>query len=138
MLTALTAFANVDLSDDKEDNRGNFLLQALSLVFCLIFTFSFLLKTDFGLLEWQLLALLTTALTILTFFRRQTYLPLLAATQAVIFILLATWYTPDTAQKTAYFCRFCRTDAAAVLYCGMDQTVQRIYRMAFNRRTADL
>ncbi len=106
LLTALTAFANVDLSDDKEDNRGNFLLQALSLVFCLIFTFSFLLKTDFGLLEWQLLALLTTALTILTFFRRQTYLPLLAATQAVIFILLATWYTPDTAQKQLIFAGF--------------------------------
>lgn len=106
LLTALTALVNVDLSDDKEDNRGNFLLQALSLVFCLIFTFSFLLKTDFGLLEWQLLALLTAALTILTFFRRQTYLPLLAATQAVIFILLATWYTPDTAQKQLIFAGF--------------------------------
>ena len=43
---------------------------------------------------------------------------------------------PRHGTKTAYFCRFCRTDAAAVLYCGMDQTVQRIYRMAFNRRTA--
>lgn len=103
LLTALTAFASFVLSDDKEDN---FLLQVSSLVFCLIFTFSFLLKTDFGLLEWQLLALLTTALTILTFFRRQTYLPLLAATQAVIFILLATWYTPDTAQKQLIFAGF--------------------------------
>ena len=40
------------------------------------------------------------------FFRRQTYLPLLAATQAVIFILLATWYTPDTAQKQLIFAGF--------------------------------
>ncbi len=106
LLTALTAFASFVLSDNKEDNRDNFLLQVSSLVFCLIFTFSFLLKTDFGLLEWQLLALLTTALTILTFFRQQTYLPLLAATQAVIFILLATWYTPDTAQKQLIFAGF--------------------------------
>lgn len=55
-LTVLTAAATAGIfrSGNKTEN-GN-MLTTLSLSFCIVFSFLYLLKTDFGFAEWSVLA----------------------------------------------------------------------------------
>ena len=102
-LTVLTAAATAGIfrSGDKTEN-GN-MLTTLSLSFCIVFSFLYLLKTDFGFAEWSVLALMLCGLTALCLFRRQTYFRLLIAADLTTFILLALWDADAAFEKQIFF-----------------------------------
>lgn len=102
-LTVLTAAATAGIfrSGNKTEN-GN-MLTTLSLSFCIVFSFLYLLKTDFGFAEWSVLALMLCGLTALCLFRRQTYFRLLIAADLTTFILLALWDADAAFEKQIFF-----------------------------------
>lgn len=103
-LTALTAAATTVIFRDNQAAINNSeLLKNIAQLFCIIFTFVYLLKTDFGIQEWSTLAVMLCGLTVLCLFRRQLYFKLLAAAQFTTFVLLALWDSGDMQEKQIFY-----------------------------------
>lgn len=89
-----------------EGMQGARFLQKVSQVFCVAFTFGFLLETDFGLQEWGILAILLSGLTVLTALRVKEYILLLGVSELAAFVLLTVWNSYDVTQKQPVFAVF--------------------------------
>lgn len=89
-----------------EGMQGARFLQKVSQVFCVAFTFVFLLETDFGLQEWGILAILLSGLTVLTALRVKEYILLLGVSELAAFVLLTVWNSYDVTQKQPVFAVF--------------------------------
>lgn len=107
-LFCLTAAAAAATGGSFRDDgaQGARFLQKVSQIFCVAFTFGFLLETDFGLQEWGILAVLLSGLTVLTALRIKEYILLLGVSELAAFVLLAVWNPYDVFQKQLVFAVF--------------------------------
>lgn len=107
-LFALTAAAVLLTGGLFRNNgfEGAHFLQKISQLFCIAFSFGFLLKTDFGMQEWGILAILLAGLAILTVVRIKEYIWLLGLSELAVFILLVIWNPYNVFQKQLVFAVF--------------------------------
>lgn len=86
LLAATTLIIMFGMKNSALENKFPFRIVTFAVM--AFYTFSFLFKSNFGLQEWILIAVLSAGLSLLTIARRQTYFTLLTSVNVIAYILL--------------------------------------------------